>query len=165
MNKVLKTTTTFAIASSLLLVSVPSETHAATKPYYSYNGYVKNNSKFLIDKDFVRALKYDNFKMNGYKLNLKGRNGYGTKDFMKYDTYYYKDAKNRVTMIRPIVSHDKTITLKQFLAAHKNNKLIHKGKGPKVGVYDLHYRTNGADYFASFYKGYLIYFEYGVYAS
>ncbi|MBC9875667.1 immunodominant staphylococcal antigen IsaB family protein [Macrococcoides bohemicum] len=173
MNKKFKTAAAFAIASSLLIGTGAGVTSAdaATKPtskvvtpYYNYKGYVKNNTKFLLDKDFVRALKYDNIKMNGYKLNLKGVNGYGTKDFLKYDTYYKKDKKNRITMIRPLVGNEKKVTLKQFLKAHKGNQLVKKGKGEKPNMYQLYYKTNGAEYFASFEKGYLTYFEYSVQA-
>ncbi|WP_414050912.1 immunodominant staphylococcal antigen IsaB family protein [Macrococcus animalis] len=167
MNKVFKSVSTLTIASSLLLgtAAVAQPAQAATKsvtPYYTYKGYVKNNTKFLLDKNFVRALKYDNFKINGYKLNLKGKPG-ASKDFMKYDTYYYKDKKNRVTMIRPLVGNAKQVTLKAFLKAHKGNKLVKKGKGEKPNMYEVYYKTNGAEYMAMFQKGYLTYFEYGIY--
>lgn len=168
MNKVFKTVSALTIASSLLLGSaaVGEPAQAATKsvsPYYTYNGYVKNNTKFLLDKNFVRAIKNDNFKINGYKLNLKGKVGYGTKDFMKYDTYYYKDKKNRITMIRPLVGNAKQVTLKAFLKAHQGNTLLKKGKGERPNMYEVYYKTNGAQYMAMFEKGYLTYFEYGIY--
>lgn len=167
MNKVFKTASTLAIGSSLLLGTavVADPVDAATKsvkPYYNYKGYVKNNSKFVLDKDFVRALNHDNIKINGYKLNLKGKTG-AVQNFMKYDTYYNKDTKNRITMIRPVISGKKQVTLKAFLKAHKANKLVSKGKGEKPNTYQLHYKTKGkADYFVLFNKGYLSYFEYAV---
>lgn len=66
-------TSTLAVGVALGLgvgsVDLPqSEAHAATKPYYKYNGYTSYQSSFILDKHFINALKYDNLTMNGYKI-------------------------------------------------------------------------------------------------
>lgn len=66
-------TSTLAVGVALGLgvgsVDLPqSEVHAATKPYYKYNGYTSYQSSFILDKHFINAIKYDNLTMNGYKI-------------------------------------------------------------------------------------------------
>ena len=38
-------------------------------PYYNYTGYTTYDGHFTQDYDFVRALKYDNVMIDGYKVN------------------------------------------------------------------------------------------------
>lgn len=45
--------------------------HAATTPYYTYNGYVGYNSKFVTEKVFINALKNNNITMNNVKVDAK----------------------------------------------------------------------------------------------
>lgn len=44
------------------------QAEAAQTPWYNYNGYTSASSNFVLDKNFKTALKYDNVKINGYKL-------------------------------------------------------------------------------------------------
>ncbi|MGC9607972.1 immunodominant staphylococcal antigen IsaB family protein [Staphylococcus aureus] len=44
------------------------QAQAAITPYYTYNGYIGNNANFILDKNFINAIKYDNVKFNGIKL-------------------------------------------------------------------------------------------------
>ena len=55
---------------SSAVLPVQDTAHAATqtKGYYSYNGYVDKDAKFLTDKNFINAIKHDNIKFNGIKL-------------------------------------------------------------------------------------------------
>ena len=54
------------------------QAQAAITPYYTYNGYIGNNANFILDKNFINAIKYDNVKFNGIKLaktnTIKSRN-------------------------------------------------------------------------------------------
>ncbi|WP_232198184.1 immunodominant staphylococcal antigen IsaB family protein [Staphylococcus arlettae] len=44
-------------------------TQETMMPYYNYNGYTTYDGHFTQDNDFVRALKYDNVMIDGYKVN------------------------------------------------------------------------------------------------
>ena len=77
MNKVVKTiaSTTLAFGTLLGVSSVRYQykillmQRTQTKGYYySYNGYVDKDAKFLTDKNFINAIKHDNIKFNGIKL-------------------------------------------------------------------------------------------------
>ena len=35
-----------------------SQTQAAETPYYNYTGYTSANSEFILDQDFINAIKY-----------------------------------------------------------------------------------------------------------
>ncbi|MGI2315579.1 immunodominant staphylococcal antigen IsaB family protein, partial [Staphylococcus cohnii] len=45
-----------------------SQTQAAETPYYNYTGYTSANSEFILDQDFINAIKYGNLTINGYKI-------------------------------------------------------------------------------------------------
>lgn len=61
---------TLALGTSVLPASndVGNEAQAQTEPYYTYNGYVSYDSSFLLDPNFVNAVKYNNVTFNGYKI-------------------------------------------------------------------------------------------------
>ena len=53
---------------------VSTESTADTQsqiPWYNYEGYTTYDPTFTLDYNFVRAMKYDNFTLNGYKANPK----------------------------------------------------------------------------------------------
>src|SRR5699024_2625037 len=53
-------------------VSTQSTTDSQSqKPWYNYEGYTTYDPTFTLDYNFVRAMKYDNFTLNGYKANPK----------------------------------------------------------------------------------------------
>ncbi|TDM41603.1 hypothetical protein ETI06_00570 [Macrococcoides goetzii] len=65
------------IASTLLLGLTPAVADAKTPvksttktvtPYYKWNGYTGYSHKFVLDKDFKRALLNSNVKVNGMKV-------------------------------------------------------------------------------------------------
>lgn len=105
--KVLGATT---LAAAMSLGAVQGEDalakHSAAevqKPYYKYSGYTSGNAKFVLDKDFVRAVKVNNVTVNGYKVDLKrmtsGVSGTGyTKKVYDQDYTFFKGTdKNPYT--------------------------------------------------------------------
>ncbi|AMG64385.1 hypothetical protein HMPREF2693_01005 [Staphylococcus sp. HMSC068D08] len=83
------------LASSLVLgFSVTPElfnvtqAHAqeSVKPYYNYSGYTAYQSRFILDKNFKKSLKFDTFKMNGYKIT---KNSSVKNHKNLYDQTYY----------------------------------------------------------------------------
>lgn len=70
-----------------------NEAHAATQPYYTYKGYTSSQSKFVLDKNFINALKYDNFKLNGYKITENSKNNAKNKEL--YDQQFYLASKGK----------------------------------------------------------------------
>ncbi|ULG72237.1 immunodominant staphylococcal antigen IsaB family protein [Macrococcus brunensis] len=135
-------------------VTTSSQSVNQTIPYYTYNGYFRNNSKTLINKQFVLALKNDNVKINGYMINKK-RPKTEVKTQIKYRYDIMMDVyKNKVVGIH-LLADEKAITLKQFKAAHKGTKIL-KVKDYHNGAYHIIYQTkNGGSYEATFDNGYL----------
>jgi hypothetical protein len=41
-----------------IVLPIEDTAHAATKPYYVYNGYVDKDAKFVTNKQFIKAVKY-----------------------------------------------------------------------------------------------------------
>lgn len=86
MNNVLKRISMVGLTSALLLTGVASvtaatqthEAHAATKPYYNYNGKFTASPSVLKDSNFVRAVKYNNVTINGVKYNNAYTNKFTT---------------------------------------------------------------------------------------
>ncbi|MBE5665873.1 hypothetical protein HU002_02885 [Staphylococcus sp. SS251] len=81
--------TVFGIGASVETPQV-KEAHAATTPYYSYQGYAGNDPSFVLNQQFITSLQYDNFKINGYKISsTTGKNLAGlvpgSKTVTKYD--------------------------------------------------------------------------------
>ncbi|MCO4329441.1 hypothetical protein MTQ89_11340 [Staphylococcus hyicus] len=75
MNKMGK----LVLSASILLTGVTFNvvnpeapvTHAATTPYYTYNGYAGYNAKFVTEKNFINALRYNNITMNKVRVDAK----------------------------------------------------------------------------------------------
>lgn len=72
--------TVFGLGASVDTPQV-NEAHAATTPYYSYQGYAGNNASFVLNQQFINSLKYDNFKLNGIHITAT----HGQKTVKKYD--------------------------------------------------------------------------------
>ncbi len=84
--------TVFGIGAS---VETPqsNEAHAATQPYYNYQGYTSSQSNFILDKNFINALKNDNLTINGYKITENSKNS--DKTIKKYDQQFYLASKHK----------------------------------------------------------------------
>ncbi|KTT85201.1 hypothetical protein RSA37_03165 [Mammaliicoccus sciuri] len=72
--------------------SVDAKGVSSIKPYYTYNGFTKASSNFVLDKNFINALKYDNFKINGYKITKNSSSN--SKEINKFDQTFFK-ANNK----------------------------------------------------------------------
>lgn len=74
MNKIVKSIASVTLAFGTMLgvsttvLPIEDTAHAATKPYYVYNGYVDKDAKFVTNKQFIKAVKYGNVTMNGIKF-------------------------------------------------------------------------------------------------
>ncbi|MBF7018951.1 hypothetical protein ISO99_03405 [Staphylococcus sp. 18_1_E_LY] len=104
MNKVSK----IALASSLVFgttiganalasQNVQNEAHAAQTPYYNYTGYTSASSNFILDKNFKNAIKYDNLKINGYKISKGDSNT--SKMVDKYDQSFRVVGENKADSV------------------------------------------------------------------
>lgn len=167
MNKFGKALGIIFLSMLLGVGAISSDAEAVTKsekyvkPHYTYKGYVYNNGKFVLDQYFVKALKYDNVKMNGYKINPKAKVGLGGTPFKKYDVMFLKDSKNRVGHMRFEIKPG-TVKKSAFLKAHKANKIVSKYANQDKSGY-IKYKTNKANYLASLNsKGYITSMEIGV---
>lgn len=116
----------------------------AETPWYSYEGYTTYDPSFTQDYNFVRALKYDNVSINGYKLDPRAEGGY---DYSKkiYDTTINFNDEDQVAMIEFDTKRD-TISKKTFKEAHKSNDILTEGTTPgDVGTF-IRYKTNDGYY-------------------
>ena len=74
MNKIVKSIASVTLAFGTVLgvsttvLPIEDTAHAATKPYYVYNGYVDKDAKFVTNQQFIKAVKYGNVTMNGIKF-------------------------------------------------------------------------------------------------
>ncbi len=155
MNYVTKLISAGTIASSLLLGTmvvdtneVSAKTSAVQKPYYYYNGYTYYNGSFILDKYFVKALKYDNVKINGHKINPKAAVGVTGILTKKYDTEFLTDEKGRLGNIKMMFKPG-TVKKSAFMKAHQANHIEDMHENMTGGGYIL-YKTNKAHYLVSF---------------
>lgn len=114
-----------------------NQAHAATTPYYNYHGYAGNHASFVLDKQFIKSLKYNNFRMNGVHITST----YATKTFKKYDQTFHgvtKSGKSANSVTFDVTSKLTLQQLKQAygknLIAHGNNFYIYKPGNDKPGI-------------------------------
>ncbi|MEB7463076.1 hypothetical protein NGC05_10230 [Staphylococcus succinus] len=116
----------------------------AETPWYNYEGYTTYEPSFTQDYNFVRALKYDNVSINGYKVDP---NAYIEFDHSKtlYDTTINFNKKDEAVMLRFDTKPD-TISKKAFKQAHESNVILTEGTTPgNVGTF-IRYETNDSYY-------------------
>lgn len=91
-----------------------NQAQATITPYYTYNGYIGNNANFILDKNFINAIKYDNVKFNGIKLAKTNT----IKKVEKYDqTFKGVSAKgNEASQLQFVVKNN--ISLKDIQKAY-----------------------------------------------
>lgn len=66
------------------------EAEAAQTPYYNYEGYAGNDSSFLLDKEFMNGIKYNNLTFNGIKVT----DNTGNDRLTKYDQSFSGVSEN-----------------------------------------------------------------------
>ncbi|HDH4820290.1 TPA: immunodominant staphylococcal antigen IsaB [Staphylococcus aureus] len=100
------------------------QAQAAITPYYTYNGYIGNNANFILDKNFINAIKYDNVKFNGIKLAKTNM----IKKVEKYNqTFKGVSAKgNEASQLQFVVKNN--ISLKDIQKAYGKDLKKENGK-------------------------------------
>ncbi|HHO1465017.1 TPA: hypothetical protein ACRUCH_000155 [Staphylococcus aureus] len=89
------------------------QAQAAITPYYTYNGYIGNNANFILDKNFINAIKYDNVKFNGIKLAKTKEADSGI--------FYYQNAKKTLG-IWFVVDHNRVVEVTVGHTPYKTSK-------------------------------------------
>lgn len=130
----------------------------AETPWYNYEGYTTYDPSFTQDYNFVRALKYDNVSINGYKVDTNADIEFDHSKTL-YDTTINFNKKDEVVMLSFDTKAD-TISKKAFKQAHESNVILTEGTTPgNVGTF-IRYETNDSYYTAYFDKqGYLYQIE------
>ncbi len=120
----------------------------AQTPWYSYEGYTTYDPSFTQDYNFVRALKYDNVTINGYKVNPH-TDREPVRSEQVYDTTVDFNSSDEVVGIT-FLTKPNTISKDTFKEAHVSNQIVNKGEADE-GTF-LEYQTNVGIYTAYFDK-------------
>ena len=125
----------------------------AETPWYNYEGYTTYDPSFTQDYNFVRALKYDNVSIDGYKVDTSLDDEVDhTKEL--YDTTVEFNSDNKVTGISFLTKPD-SVSKATFKKAHTSNKIIDEGVtngGDQGDGTFVKYATNDGSYTAYFDK-------------
>ncbi|MBM6628680.1 hypothetical protein JTF04_03210 [Mammaliicoccus vitulinus] len=125
-----------------------TENLEAQIPWYSYEGYTTYDPSFTQDYNFVRAAKYDNVSINGYKVDPKAYKNYDhTKTI--YDTSIDFNDDNEVIQIS-FNTKPNTVSKEAFKKAHASNDMEYESKPNSDGVTMISYNTNNGAYKAFF---------------
>ncbi|KRG10770.1 immunodominant staphylococcal antigen IsaB family protein [Staphylococcus sp. NAM3COL9] len=125
----------------------------AETPWYNYEGYTTYDASFTQDYNFVRALKYDNVSIDGYKVDPKADKEVDHYEYI-YDTYVDLNSDNEVVRISFETKPD-SVSKATFKKAHTSNKIIDEGitNGGEHGNGSfVKYATNDGSYTAYFDK-------------
>ncbi|PHK49422.1 immunodominant staphylococcal antigen IsaB family protein [Staphylococcus edaphicus] len=125
----------------------------AQTPWYNYEGYTTYDPSFTQDYNFVRALKYDNVSIDGYKVNTEAKKEFDhSKDV--YDTTVEFNSDNKVIGLSFLTKPD-SVSKATFKKAHTSNKIIDEGVtngGENGDGTFVKYETNHGSYTAYFDK-------------
>lgn len=120
-----------------------------TEPYYNYNGYTSRNADFELDKYFVQALNYGNFKLNNLSVTKTPTIQSKPVKSMVNDTVVYKTNGVITSMSFPVKKG--VIKKADFLKAHAANTLI-SDKTSKSKNSVATFKTKVGSYSANFDK-------------
>ena len=118
----------------------------------NYEGYTTYDPSFTQDYNFVRALKYDNVSIDGYKVETDAKGGVDhTKDI--YDTTVEFNEDDQVVGLTFLTKPD-SVSKSTFKDAHESNKIIDEGENvgddeDTEGTF-VTYETNNGSYTAYF---------------
>ncbi|NWK85080.1 hypothetical protein HYE69_09720 [Staphylococcus sp. GSSP0090] len=118
----------------------------AQTPWYNYEGYTTYDPSFTQDYNFVRALKYDNVSINGYKVNPHADRE-PVRSEQVYDTTVDFNSSDEVVAIT-FLTKPYTTSKDTFKAAHASNQIVNSGEADE-GTF-LEYKTNKGIYTAYF---------------
>ncbi|PTK60236.1 hypothetical protein BUZ61_02775 [Staphylococcus nepalensis] len=120
----------------------------AETPWYNYEGYTTYDPSFTQDYNFVRALKYDNVSINGYKVDTGAKEEFDHNKKV-YDTTVEFNSANEVVQITFFTKPD-SVSKDTFKKAHTSNEITEEGKlGNGDGTF-VTYDTNNGSYTAFF---------------
>lgn len=120
----------------------------AEVPWYKYEGYTSYDADFTQDYNFVRALKYDNVTINGYKVDTDAKAEFDHSKKL-YDTTVEFNSDDEVVQITFFTKPD-AVSKATFKDAHISNEIVDEGKlGNGDGTF-VKYGTNDGSYTAFF---------------
>src|SRR5699024_6555638 len=112
-------------------------------PYYNYNGYTTYDGQFTQDYNFVRALKYDNVMIDGYKVNTAASDK-TVDSSKKVDSTMVDMNKDGQVVHITFDTKPNTVNKDMFKKAHMSNHMTDEGKTDN-GSY-MAYETNNGMY-------------------
>ncbi|HLR19042.1 MAG TPA: hypothetical protein VK115_03920 [Staphylococcus sp.] len=135
--------------ASLSAANMESDTELeAETPWYKYEGYTTYDPSFTQDYNFVRALKYDNVTMNGYKVDPEADSKVKYNETV-YDTTVAFNKDDEAVQTTFFTKPD-SVSKETFKDAHSSNQIIEEGKlGNDDGTF-VEYKTNKGSYTAFF---------------
>ncbi|MDW5472566.1 immunodominant staphylococcal antigen IsaB family protein [Staphylococcus equorum] len=120
----------------------------AETPWYNYEGYTTYDGSFTQDYNFVRALKYDNVSIDGYKVDPKADSKVEYNETI-YDTTASFNKDDEVVQTTFFTKPD-SVSKDTFKDAHSSNEITEEGKlGNDDGTF-VKYKTNEGSYTAFF---------------
>ncbi|MDG0821975.1 MAG: hypothetical protein L0L52_07255 [Staphylococcus equorum] len=120
----------------------------AETPWYNYEGYTTYDGSFTQDYNFVRALKYDNVSIDGYKVDPKADSEVEYNETV-YDTTASFNKDDEVVQTTFFTKPD-SVSKDTFKDAHSSNEIAEEGKlGNDDGTF-VKYKTNEGSYTAFF---------------
>ncbi|MGX5789530.1 immunodominant staphylococcal antigen IsaB family protein [Staphylococcus equorum] len=120
----------------------------AETPWYNYKGYTTYDGSFTQDYNFVRALKYDNVSIDGYKVDPKADSKVEYNETI-YDTTASFNKDDEVVQTTFFTKPD-SVSKDTFKDAHSSNEITEEGKlGNDDGTF-VKYKTNEGSYTAFF---------------
>lgn len=123
-------------------------------PYYNYTGYTTYDGHFTQDYDFVRALKYDNVMIDGYKVNT-ATNDKDVATSKKVDDTMVDMNKDGQVVHITFDTKEHAVSKDMFKKEHMSNHMSDEGQ-TENGSY-MTYETNNGMYKAFFdEQGYLM---------
>lgn len=146
MNNVSKILVSCCLVFSTALGAATIDSHqpqaqAAESSHYNYTGYTSANSEFILDQDFINALKNDTLTMNGYKIAK------GTSEKAKMVDIYDQRFRERQEGVADAVTFDldgKTVSQNDLLTAYGPSDVY---ETPSGNMYERDYNGTLIQFF------------------
>jgi hypothetical protein len=119
-----------------------TEAHATTKPWYNYTGYTASQGNFVLDQNFINAVKFNNFTINGYTMDGKVSEK-GSKFVYPYDQKIAKTSKNTGSVV--YFKLGKSVTSKQIIDKYGKPEIDNVTE--KTGDYRYHIGYSSIDFY------------------
>lgn len=131
-------TTLFSTAVSSQLPN--NEIHAATKPYYHYTGTIGKHSDFILDKNFINAVKANNVTINGYHVYADTPSAEKYQKIAKQKKVYDQkinafDKHKAIQVTFPVAK--KSVSEKALVKHYGNGKVVKLKNGSRQIDYSL----------------------------